>query len=141
MENWHAGGERKNPRPVIGSFKGINKDNKDFFPNFYIKFRILKLRLLAFSRGPGGFRELREAGRNHFHLSWYLSDYVVTSYGQKPWYLQNFPGNTRESSATIPTVFIYVYIYIYVLVVHEESESEVEKCQLLEPGKNRENLI
>ena len=39
---------------------------------------------MAFSRGPGGFRELREAGRIHFHLSWYLSDYVVTSYDQKP---------------------------------------------------------
>ena len=37
----------------------------------------------GFSRGPGGFRELREAGRNHFHLSRYLSDTVVTSYGQK----------------------------------------------------------
>jgi len=35
--------------------------------------------LLAFSRNPGGFRELREVGRNHFHLSWYLSDAVVTS--------------------------------------------------------------
>ena len=21
----------------------------------------------------------------HFHLSWYLSDYVVTTYDQKPW--------------------------------------------------------
>jgi len=41
-------------------------------------------------QGPGGFREFREAGRNHFHLSWYLSDAVVTSYGKKykglhPW--------------------------------------------------------
>ena len=51
----------------------------------YINVRVLKLRFLAFSQGPGGFRELREAYRNHFHLSWYLSDYVVTSYEQKPW--------------------------------------------------------
>ena len=36
---------------------------------------------MAFPGGPGGFRELREAGRNHFHLSWYLSDTVVTSPG------------------------------------------------------------
>ncbi len=50
------------------------------FPIFSVKFRVLKLRFLAFSQGPGGFRELREAGRNHFHLSWYLSDAVVTSY-------------------------------------------------------------
>ena len=34
-----------------------------------------------FSEGYGGFRELREAGRKHFHPSWYLSDAVVTSYG------------------------------------------------------------
>ena len=39
----------------------------------------------AFSRGYGGFRELREAGRKHFHLSWYLLVPVVRSYGQKPW--------------------------------------------------------
>ena len=43
----------------------------------------LKNMFLFFSQGPGGFRELREASRNHFHLSWYLSDYVVTSYDQK----------------------------------------------------------
>jgi len=30
--------------------------------NFYMKFRVLKLTFLAFSRGPGGFREVREAG-------------------------------------------------------------------------------
>ena len=30
--------------------------------------------LLVFSMGPGGFRELREACRNDFHLSGYLSD-------------------------------------------------------------------
>ena len=29
--------------------------------------------LIAFSRGPRGFRELLEADRNHFHLSWCLS--------------------------------------------------------------------
>ena len=53
--------------------------------NFYIKNRVRKLRFLAFSRGSGMFRELREAGRKHFHLSWYLSVPVVRSYGQKPW--------------------------------------------------------
>ena len=52
--------------------KGVNKANKEIFPNFSLKFRVLKLRFLALSEGPGGFRELREAGRNHFHLSWYL---------------------------------------------------------------------
>ena len=57
----------------------------EFFPNFYLKFRVLKLRFLAFPGGPGGFREVREAGRNHFHLSWYLLVSGITSYGQKPW--------------------------------------------------------
>ena len=47
---------------------------------FSVKFQVLKLRFLAFSQGPGGFREVREAGRKHFHLSWYLSVAVVTSY-------------------------------------------------------------
>ena len=49
----------------------------------YLNVRVTKLMLLAFSRRPGGFRELREAGRKHFHLSWYLSVPVVTGYGQK----------------------------------------------------------
>ena len=54
------------------------------FSNFFLqKNRDLKLRFLAFSQGPGGFREVREAGRNHFHLSWYLLVPGVTSYDQK----------------------------------------------------------
>ena len=40
--------------------------------NLYITFRALKRRFSVFPRGPGGFRELREACRNHFELSWYL---------------------------------------------------------------------
>ena len=32
---------------------------------------------------PGGFRNLREAYRIRFHLPWYPSDPVVTSYDQK----------------------------------------------------------
>ena len=50
-----------------------------------LKIQVLKLRFLAFPQGPGGFRKVRGAGRNHFHLSWYLSVSVVTSYDQKPW--------------------------------------------------------
>ena len=63
--------------------KRVNKANKEIFPNFSLKFRVLKLRFLAFVEGPGGFRELREAGRNHFHLSWYLVVLGITSYDQK----------------------------------------------------------
>ena len=74
---------KKNSPTLIGPFKGINKNVKGFFPDFYIKCRVLKLRCSAFSRGYGGFRELREAGRKHFHLSWYMSVSVVTSYDQK----------------------------------------------------------
>ena len=44
----------------------------------------IKHQLFAFPRGPCGFRRLREACRSHFHLSWYLSDAVVTNHGPKP---------------------------------------------------------
>ena len=73
--------------------KGINRVNKEIFLIFDIRFRVLKHRFLAFSRGPGGFRELREAGRNHFHLSWYLSDTVVTSYKFFRFYITDFGFN------------------------------------------------
>ena len=65
--------------------KGVNKANKDLFPKGSVKCKVLKLRFVAFPRGPGGFRELREAYRNHFLLSWYLIVPGITSYGQKPW--------------------------------------------------------
>ena len=72
------------PSPRGGSpKKRVNKEYKEISPNFSLNFRVLKLRFLALSEGPGGFRELREAGRNHFHLSWYLLVPGVTSYGQK----------------------------------------------------------
>jgi len=58
--------------PLIRPFKGINNENYRFVSELYIKHRVQKLRFLAFSRGPGGFRKLWEAGRNNFHLSWYL---------------------------------------------------------------------
>ena len=64
----------------------MHKDNHWFFLNLFFEiFRVRQNRFLAFPEGPGGFRELREADRNHFHLSWYLLVPVVTSYGQKPW--------------------------------------------------------
>ena len=58
---------------------------RNFSRCFLKKIRGLKLRFLAFPEGPGGFRELREAYRNHFHLSWYLLVPGITSYSQKPW--------------------------------------------------------
>jgi hypothetical protein len=56
-----------------------------------VKHRVLLKHLcLAFSRCPGGFRELREAGRNHYlHLSWYLS-----------------------------MLYLQVHIYIYTYIIH-----------------------
>ena len=50
---------------------------------FSITFWVLCDKFLAFPPGPGGFREIREAYRIHFHLSWYLKVPVVTSYSQK----------------------------------------------------------
>ena len=58
---------------------GLIKDYKGNYSLNCKKKRVLKLRVLAFSRGPGGFRELKEAGRKHFHLPWYLFDAVVAS--------------------------------------------------------------
>ena len=62
----------------------MNKANKHFVLIVCVKIMVMKHWFLAFPRGPGGFRELREAGRNHFHLSWYLIVPGITSYGQKP---------------------------------------------------------
>ena len=73
--------------------KGVNKANKDFFPEFVLKNRVLKPRFLAFVEGPGGFREVREAGRNHFHLSWYLLVPGITSYDRKRSLAQGFTLN------------------------------------------------
>ena len=50
---------------------------------FSVTFRVLTRRFLDFSWGPGGFRELREAGSNHFHLSWFLLVPGVTSCDQQ----------------------------------------------------------
>ena len=66
----------------MGPFKGIDKDSKDlslFVP--FSKNQVMKHSVWAFTRG---FRKVREACRNHFHLSWYLSVPVVTSDGPKP---------------------------------------------------------
>ena len=70
----------------------VDKELKENCTNCYMKIRVLKNRFLAFSRRPGGFRELREAGRNHFHLSWYLLVPGVPSYSQKPWGELFLPG-------------------------------------------------
>ena len=62
----------------------MNIRNIFVFNVFFLqKNRVLKLSFLAFPEGPGGFRELREAGRNHLHLSWHLLVPGVTSYDQK----------------------------------------------------------
>ena len=65
--------------------KRINKECKDSFRILSQRIWVLKLRFLAFPGGPRGFRELREAYRNHFRLCWYLIVPGVTSYGLKPW--------------------------------------------------------
>ncbi len=66
--------------PLMGPQKGMNKENKDIQNICSSNARVLQLKLLVFTRGPGG---LREAGRNHVHRSWYLEVPVVTSYDQK----------------------------------------------------------
>ena len=65
--------------------KGINKKYKVVFMICFEKKTGSMKQVFGFPSGPGGFMELREAGRNHLHLSWYLIVPGVTSYEQKPW--------------------------------------------------------
>ena len=52
--------------------KGLRRHIDIFFRIFSIHFQAITHRGLAFPWGPGGFIKVREAGRNHFDLSWYL---------------------------------------------------------------------
>ena len=83
--------------------KGISKEIK-IVPTFFCKFSDSKTQLFSFSQDPAGFRKLWEAGRNHFHLSWYLLVSVVTSYGQKPWgeLFRSSPVSGRDESSKSP---------------------------------------
>ena len=56
---------------------------------------VLENMFLVFSRSPGGFRELREAYRNHVHLSWYLQVPGITSYCQKSLRVELFKTRVR----------------------------------------------
>ena len=75
--------------PPYRALKGTHKENDGMFLIFHMGNRVLKLRFSAFSRGPGGFRELREAGRKHFtypdtyQCSWSLvvGAFFLTVYG------------------------------------------------------------
>ena len=53
------------------------------FFRVFSKDLFLKCWFSLFFEVPGGFRKLREAYRIRFHLPWYPSDPVVTSYDQK----------------------------------------------------------
>ena len=70
-------GHQAGPSPRGGSpQKGVNKEYNDLFPMFSQICWVLKLRFVAFSGGPGGFRELRKAYRINFHM--YLGIVRVT---------------------------------------------------------------
>ena len=58
----------------------MNKEINGFFPDFLYKISGLKTKVFGFFLGYGGFRELREAHRKHFHLSW-----PISARGQKLW--------------------------------------------------------
>ena len=69
------------PSPV-GPKKGIDKGNLIcLFFSWKLSGSIRQV--FGFSWGPGRFRELREASRNRFHLSWYLRVPGIANYGQK----------------------------------------------------------
>ena len=65
--------------------EAFNKGKRGFVSDVSISNRAVKHRCLIFSQGPGGFRELWEARRNHFHPSWYLSDSMVPNYELINW--------------------------------------------------------
>ena len=61
--------------------------------------------MFAFPGGPGGLREVRGAGRNHFHLSWYLIVPGITSCGQKPW--------GAGFLFTVYDIFVPIVVYVF----------------------------
>ena len=67
----YTGGERKSSPPNRAQ-KGIHRASKAFFPDLFCKKSGSKIQVCGFSRGSWRVREVREADRNHFHLSWYL---------------------------------------------------------------------
>ena len=72
-----------------------------FFPCFLQKRWVLKRGLLVCIEGPGGFRELREASRNYFHLSWYLSESMVPNYGYRRSWEEIILSSTVDAHCTL----------------------------------------
>ena len=66
---------------LIGPFKGLIGSIRIFLILLSVNFRVIKNMLFFFpnSRGPGGFKELWEACRHHFYLSWHLSNSMVSN--------------------------------------------------------------
>ena len=133
--------------------KGADKDQKDVSSCFVFSTWVIRYRLFAYSRGPRGFAELREASRNRFHLYWCLSNAVVTSYDQKPSKIlrtdlfQKIKGifprieyvrpqlRTLRTSLHNMCIYIYKYIitYIYILNI------QILTCTGLREGQNIKN--
>ena len=64
---------RQTVKKIIGPFEAIYTVDKDLFLIVVCKASgYTTLVFGVFPKGVGGFRELRAACRNHFHLSWYL---------------------------------------------------------------------
>ena len=95
---------------------------------------------MAFPGVPGGFRELREAGRNHLHLSWYLIVPGITSYDQIPSWRANKAnkgrggppkkGNKANKGFLPENHMNYVYLKFLLLFWTADSDS---------PGQTVEN--
>ena len=117
----------------------MSKEIKGIAPKSYITFRILKNKFLAFSRGPVGFRELREAYRKHFHLSWYLSVPVVMSYGQKSSWGGFFLPSTEQKNGwyLLPRLLGWKPVWKAKLVTHVISP----RCSSgIQPGHRAKNI-
>ena len=111
---------------------------------------------LAFPRGPGGFRELQEAGRIHLHLSWYLFVPGVTSYNQKPWgillpstaclshlkgLLEQKTNCFRKQAARVSIDFLLRMWHLMISKLYSAQDDRL-RCDLHMPGviRQRENI-
>ena len=74
---------------------------------------VSKTLVSGFFRGTGRFRELLDASRNHFHLSWYLADAAVISYGEQTWESSNRVLHVVDSKTLSSPEKVKVTIHVF----------------------------
>ena len=115
-------------KALIGPLIGISKDNQGVFLFSYtVKWAVS----IVFESSPEvleGFLKLWEACRNHFHLFWYVSDAVVTSYSQNPgWKIFLLSIEFCHIFAIFLTPDLSSWSYIQFGVEYPKLQSEIAK--------------